>query len=133
MAQAILAGSGTGNGLFETVVQDSLTSLAFIDSSSPLLLPADYRLAFRELGLSIGLQAIQRLQGLAGQYPDVFRQHLGRERIQSFGRYAPLSEAINAFWFEEKNRKSATWTEHLTINTVMLATSLAPEGYLSPP
>jgi hypothetical protein len=133
IAQAILAGSGTSNDLLETVLQDSLTSLAFFGSRFPLHMPADYRLAFRELGLSIGLQALQRLQGLAGQYPDVFRKHLSRARIESYGRYAPLSEAINAFWLEEKNRKSATWAEHRTINMVMLGTSLAPEGYLSLP
>jgi len=133
MAQTILAGSVTGNDLLETVLQDSLASLAFFSSSASLRLPADYRLAFRELGLSIGLQAVQRFQELADQYPDIFRKHLGHARIQSFGRFAPLREAINTFWLEEKNRKSAMWTEHRTINMVMLATSLAPEGYLSTP
>jgi hypothetical protein len=30
-----------------------------------------------------------------------------------------------------ENRKSHTWTDHLEINMVMFATSLAPNGFLS--
>ena len=30
-----------------------------------------------------------------------------------------------------RKRKTNTWTEHRDINMVMLATSLAPDGYLS--
>jgi hypothetical protein len=131
MAQLILAGGLTRRDLFEIVVEDSLTSLDHFERKSPLKLPADYRLAFRELGLSIGLQAIQKLQGLIGQYPDVFKKSFGHSHIQSLRRYARLSEAINAFWLEDKNRGSASWLEHRNINMVMLATSLAPDGYLS--
>jgi hypothetical protein len=131
MAQLILAGGFPRRDLFEIVLEDSLTSLESFERQSPLKLPADYRLAFRELGLSIGLQAIQRLQGLVGRYPEDFRKPPGRSRIQGLSRYARLSEEINTFWLEDKNRDSATWSEHRNINMVMLATSLDPEGYLS--
>jgi hypothetical protein len=46
--------------------------------------------------------------------------------------YAHLSELINAFWLERNNRESDSWMEHRDINMVMLATSLSPDGYLSP-
>jgi hypothetical protein len=31
---------------------------------------------------------------------------------------------------EPENQKSSTWNDHLDINSVMLATSLHPDGYL---
>jgi hypothetical protein len=45
-------------------------------------------------------------------------------------RYAPSIDTIEGFWLEPANRTSRTWKEHEDINAVMLATSLAPEGYL---
>lgn len=32
---------------------------------------------------------------------------------------------------EATNREASSWTEHLDINMVMLATSLTPDGYLT--
>ena len=90
------------------------------------------RLAFREFGLSIGLQAIERLQGLIDQYPSVFKtKHDVRSRIRTLMEYVELGEMINTFWLERNNRESGSWTEHCDINMVMLATSLSPDGYLS--
>ena len=129
MTQLILAGGFTRRDLFDAVVEDSVRSLQYF-ARGTLGLPADYRLAFREFGLSIGLQAIQKLQGSIGQHPEVFKMPSGRLKTESFSRYVQLSEAINAFWMDSKNRESATWSEHRNINMVMLATSLAPEGYL---
>jgi hypothetical protein len=131
MAELILAGGFPRRDLFEVVLEDSLTGLESFERQSLLRLPADYRLAFREFGLSIGLQAIRKLNGLAARYPEVFKEPLCLSHIQSLNRYAGLSEEINAFWLEDKNRESAAWSEHRNINMVMLATSLAPEGYLS--
>jgi len=42
-----------------------------------------------------------------------------------------LREDIEMFWLERTNREANTWTEHRDINMVMLATSLAPDGYLT--
>lgn len=132
MAQLIVADSFIRPDLLNTVLDDSLTGLDYFATKSPLNLRADYRLAFRELGLSIGLQAIERLQRLLEQYPGVFKNKpLVHSRIRSLMRYARLSELINAFWLESKNRESNSWTDHRNINMVMLATSLSPDGYLS--
>jgi hypothetical protein len=82
-----------------------------------LLLPAENRLAFRELGLAIGLAAIERL-------PPAAR-----------GRLAPhagLRAEIEAFWLRAEHRETRTWRDHRDINDVMLATSLLPEGLLGP-
>jgi hypothetical protein len=49
------------------------------------------------------------------------------ERLQP---YRPLAEYIEAFWSDPTHRLSKTWIDHHDINMVMLATSLAPGGYL---
>ncbi|NIA19037.1 MAG: hypothetical protein GWP07_01165, partial [Xanthomonadaceae bacterium] len=93
--------------------------------------PPEYRLAFRELGLSIGLQAIEKMQLMMHQYPENFskRESLSSQ-LASFGKHLHLKGKIENFWLLPENQKSTTWREHLDINSVMLATSLAPDGYL---
>jgi hypothetical protein len=46
-------------------------------------------------------------------------------------RFVPLGETIERFWMDEKNTATDSWTGHREINMVMLATSLAPEEFLS--
>jgi hypothetical protein len=46
-------------------------------------------------------------------------------------KFIPVGDAIEIFWLEEQNQQSHGWREHLNINTVMLATALLPNGYLS--
>ena len=74
--------------------------------------PADERLAFRELGLAIGLAAVPALRSTASA-------ELGR-----------LRESITSFWLDPAHRASPTYRDHEDINDVMLATSLAPSGFL---
>ena len=79
--------------------------------------------------MAIGLQAVEKLQGLIGENPDLFdKKHLLHLRIEPLMRYTPLSEIIEKFWLERKNREASSWTEHRDINMVMLATSLAPDA-----
>ena len=118
--------------LLELLLDSSLQGLGSWARENPLMLPADYRLAFRELGLSIGLRAVEKLQGLIKQNPGLFNKaHPLHSRVESLMRYAQLGEEIEMFWLERTNREANTWTEHRDINMVMLATSLAPDGYLT--
>ena len=129
IAQLII-GSGFGyTGLLETVVGAALSGLESFVVDNPLRLPADYRLAFRELGLSIGLKGVEKLQGWIKENPDLFSGALKRE-VEALMRYVPLSETIEQFWMDEKNTGTDSWTGHRDINMVMLATSLAPEEFL---
>jgi hypothetical protein len=75
-------------------------------------MPADGRLAFRELGLAIGLAATESLPGT------------------ELREYLPLRRQIETFWLEPAHRANETWREHEDINEVMLATSLLPSGFL---
>jgi len=52
-------------------------------------------------------------------------------RVAELREYEPLSEQIEQFWLDEENQDARTWTEYREINRVMLATSLAPEGFLT--
>ena len=96
-----------------------------------LSFPAEYRLPFREFGMAIGLHAVERIEGLMGEKPNVFsKNHPVCSQIKYLRRFIPLGEPIEKIWLDPQNRRAETWTEHQDINSVMLATSLAPDGYL---
>ncbi|MFL5420562.1 MAG: hypothetical protein ACJ79Y_07310 [Myxococcales bacterium] len=78
--------------------------------------PPSRRLAFRELGLSIGLHGIDLLPGAQ----------------RRFAAYLALRDGIEAFWLDGRNRQSESWLAHRDIDEVMLASSLVPEGCLVP-
>ena len=93
--------------------------------------PARQRLAFREFGLSIGLHGVTKIQKLVNQHAGSFAEPIEIEKIlDTLEAYLPLCDYIENFWLESENQKSSTWTDHLDINEVMLATSLDPDGYL---
>jgi hypothetical protein len=53
-----------------------------------------------------------------------------RAQLQALMRYLPQRDEIEAIWRDSEQQRAATWTEHQDINEVMLATSLAPDGFL---
>jgi hypothetical protein len=93
--------------------------------------PASTRLAFRELGLAIGLQAAERMSRALEERSEasVARPAVGRQ-LAALLRHAPLRAEIERFWLDPERRRAPGWTEHRDINEVMLATSLAPDGCL---
>ena len=118
--------------LTEVLLSSSQPGLKSFSKENPMKPPADYRLAFRELGLSIGLHAAERLKGLIRKNPgDPGKDRLLNTRLETLTQFLPLSEEIETFWLDTANREADSWTEHRDINMVMLATSLSPEGYLT--
>lgn len=118
--------------LLENLLGSSLQGLQYFQLNNSLRLPATYRLAFREFGLSIGLHAVQKIQKLIEQKPAIFnKKHPLNVYIESMMRHVTAGETIEKFWLEPSNRKSSTWIEHQDINMVMLATSLASSMYLT--
>lgn len=91
--------------------------------------PAEYRLAFRELGLSIGLHALAVLDELMAQNSSRFSL-TERKQVARLRRFSFLSEEIEAFWQQPVKQETGAWREHADINAVMLVTSLAPESFL---
>lgn len=90
-------------GLSAAIQEAARVGLARYLASPELRAPAAHRLAFRELGLAIGLTDTP---------------------------FAAARQHILGFWLDPANRSNRTWTGHADINEVMLATCLAPEGFL---
>lgn len=99
----------------------------YIATSSDLRAPAHRRLAFRELGLAIGLATLPTLA--TGSFA-ISLDERGRERLAELAEYSALRDEIEGFWLDERHQQSDTWIEHIDINEVMLATTLAPDGFL---
>jgi hypothetical protein len=132
VAQLAKGGDFKGNDLLERMLDSSRIGLESYLRRKPLGHTAHNRLAFREFGLSVGLHALERLRPFMEQNPGFFR---GKgpltSRVEDLLQYSPLAETIEEFWLEPINRKAGIWAAHRDINTVMLATSLAPDTYLT--
>jgi len=116
----------------ESLVRASVYSLQYYVTQNQLGLPAKYRLAFRELGLAIGLRAIGKMQDCVAQNPERF-SGAGELTVLlgELAGYSHLHAVVEDFWCEPVHRMSATWRQHADINDVMLATVLSPDGFLS--
>ena len=129
--QLIVQGQFTETSLLQNLLESSLASLDTYMADRFLSYPVEYRLPFRELGMAIGLHAVERMEGLIEEKPDVLdKNHPIYSQIKRLGRFIRLGEVIENFWLDPQNRVAKTWTEHQDINSVMLATSRAPDGYL---
>jgi len=118
--------------MLEDIMDSAHYGLEAFRRSRLLQLPAAYRLAFRELGLSIGLKCLDELSETIRRNPGIFdKKDPIYSKIPKLMKYEPLAGMIEQFWLDEKNRMAGTWTEHREINRVMLATSLAPEGFIT--
>jgi hypothetical protein len=132
MTQMIVSKNLDQIDLLENLLDASLQGLVSFSRTNSLELPADYRLAFRELGLSIGMRAVKKLQGLIEEKPGMFKErHTLHVHIEALMRYTSLIETIEGFWIKRTSREANSWMDHCDINMVMLATSLAPDGLLT--
>ena len=90
--------------LLQDVLAAAEEGLEHFARRSHLRQPAWQRLAFRELGLAIGLHAVEHI-----------------ETFETLRGYFPLAAKIESFWLQHRD-----WSEHRDINEVMLASSLLP-------
>lgn len=106
--------------LVDTLLAAAAAGLRQWTRQGDLRRPAATRLAFRELGLAMGLHAFERLRdpSIDAALPADLDRHL------------PMAEEIESFWLAPDAQSSPTFTGHQDINEVMLATALAPDGYL---
>jgi hypothetical protein len=114
VAQLRQGGALAGERDLERALLDAATvGLDAYAASGELRRPASHRLAFRELGLAIGLSTLEQTTAAAA------------------GRHAPLRAGLVSFWLRPEHRQTEGWTSHQDINDVMLATALRPEGFLT--
>ena len=129
--QLVQQGAQADGQLLNRLLDAALTGLQHYAHGGELQLPAKHRLAFRELGLAIGLHAVERMR----QSVDNESEHAAstlrlRAQLQVLMQYLPMRDRIEAIWRDPEQQRTATWTEHQDINEVMLATDLAPDGFL---
>jgi hypothetical protein len=121
-----------GVRLLEDVMQGSGDGLMIILKTGYLKRPARHRLAFRELGLAIGLRALpiiarefQNEGNALGSRPSLLRL------IGLLLPYERLSEELIDFWLPYAEDPDESWKAHQDINEAMLATAIAPSTFLS--
>ena len=113
--------------LLEDVMQGSHDGLMIMLKTGYLKRPAEHRLAFRELGLAIGLRAVS-----------IIARAFQNERNDSLPRlidlllpYERLSDEIIDLWLPHAEYPDEGWRAHQDINEAMLATAIAPSTFLS--
>ena len=95
-------------------------------SQEPLRAPASRRLAFRELGLAIGLSTLPAIAAQADRSPSLagaIEPHL-----TILMKHRNIGAQVVEFWSDPEHHEVPTWRDHRDINEVMLATALA-EAY----
>ena len=117
--------------ILKAILDSARISLMAHGSAMLSKLPARHRLAFRELGLSIGLHAVRRMADLFTALPPTAPARLFLPAAEALASHTPLSGKIESFWLDPANRHTDSWMANRDINMVMLAASLAPDGYLS--
>lgn len=102
----------------QKLFEDLNRGLGAFASQSKLSLPSEYRLAFRECGLSLGLRVI-----------DGYRDKLAENGldVNRLDEILNMAETIEEFWSETENRKHESYRDHRFINDVTLASSLLAE------
>jgi hypothetical protein len=128
LQQLIQTQAAADTELLRALLAASLSGLQHFARGRELQAPADQRLAFREVGLAIGLHAL-RAMWQTSQH-DGWASPSIRGQLQALMHFVPIGEQIEDFWRDPVNQSASTWQEHRDINAVMLATSLVPEGFL---
>ena len=104
---------------------------AFV-SRGDLEQPVRRRLAFRELGVAIGLQRVDPMRMVIEFDPHPFggpvTAGLLLSQLDAVERRVPLVDAIECCWRSREGQASPTWNEHRDISMAMLAVSLAPDA-----
>jgi hypothetical protein len=111
-----LTGEDADQELLGQLAAASEQSLHAFLASRSLRRSSSQRLAFRELGLAIGLMAASMIIDRARATRDQYRSLAG--------------QLVNA-WLPLAHSPDELWQGHRDINDVMLATALAPETFLS--
>jgi hypothetical protein len=124
VAQLRGQGAFPDDRLLEALLGAALAGLRYWSRQNDLGAPAARRLAFRELGLAIGLRAVEWM----ARPPEACGAP--QALLAEVGRYVPLAARLVSFWAEPDRHGDRTWSEHRDINEVMLATALAPEGFI---
>jgi len=119
--------------LLSALLEDTREGLASWLGSDPLHRPAAQRLAFRELGLSIGFNALPIIKDHISTFAASGSVIAEVETsLHALERAQTLAREIEDYWLQPAIFSTPNWQNHREINSVMLATSLLPEVVLTP-
>ena len=94
--------------------------------------PLTNRLAFRELGLAIGLKAVSAIAHVIEESRSHFQNRGDLSRsINLLQRHVSIGDEIISAWQAHAEHQAKSWRAHQDINEVMLATALIPNTFLS--
>jgi hypothetical protein len=131
VAQLMTRGPFADGVLVKRLLAAAQEGLAHYSGLGEWQQPASRRLAFRELGLAVGLAAMKHLEkDTAGGRRRAFAGDELHARVHALDPYIALRLSINSSWVDPGRQRVRTWSEHRDINEVMLATSLVPDGFL---
>jgi hypothetical protein len=118
--------------LLESVIQGCCNSLMLLLNRGYLNQQPQHRLAFRELGLAIGLRALPIIADAVDKNGHTFdsRPEL-HQTIDLLLSYESLSDEIIGLWLRHAELQHESWKAHQDINEVMLATAVIPDTFLS--
>ena len=134
LAQLIWQGQSDDRRLLVDLLRSADQGIRRWTAGGALGFDTERRLAFRELGLAIGLQGLGLLGQSAPADDTLFAPgSAARTQFERLMAHQQLAERLIAFWSALDHRRSRTWSEHEDINAVMLATALAPQGLLRLP
>ncbi|MRR37886.1 hypothetical protein EG829_25215 [bacterium] len=132
VAQLFAQGTLEGSDMLRIILDAAIPGLRYPGRENFLYTPARFRLAFRELGLSIGLGALERLDAFIRDNMSILKDDRDIPiLLKTLWKSMSMRDRIETYWLDPANRKTDAWKEHRDINTVMLATSLAPDGFLT--
>ena len=129
LAEMVAAGARPWRELLQQVVEEAASGLHAFSRRGPLRLPLEHRLAFRELGLALGIHASERLRHLIARGEGAFAPGLGQV-VARLAANLPMARAIEEAWLDPRAQRTGSWLDHEDINAISLATGLVPEGYL---
>lgn len=124
-----------GRTLDRTLV-DSVRSLDALASAHEFERSPRGRLAFRELGLAIGLHGVEPIRHTIISSHARFGSAAEVERrlgyVQALIEHVGTAEVIERQWCGPSAHATPGWHNHEDINTVMLAASLVPDACIRP-
>lgn len=127
LMQLIRKGDAADILLLKHMLRDAHEGLDLWARSGAAARSARSRLAFRELGLAIGIQGLRWMQKRAGADREIESQ------LKAMEEYLPLARTLTSFWAAPVNQQSPAWAQLQDINAVMLAAALMPQGFLMLP
>ena len=122
-------GAFGADGVLHRVLADAHRGLDVLCSTRWLDEPPARRLAFRELGLSLGLRALPSMAVMLRSHPGRFGAGAAEAalaaRLAEMRRFEPVARQLEELWLGDAAQGSCGWTDHIDLNAVSLAASLA--------